>query len=114
MGQASYGEADVGTYCPGLPHCTPERWTDEQRMGRRRGREGKGREGTGGREGGEKKRQKKTDRMREGKREINGATCVSTKAYLQDKKSAEKHFLTGDISSSAVEASKSWEEMPFS
>lgn len=24
MGQASYGEADVGTYCPGLPHCTPE------------------------------------------------------------------------------------------
>lgn len=33
MGQASYGEADVGTYCPGLPHCTPERWTYEQRTG---------------------------------------------------------------------------------
>lgn len=24
VGQASYGEADVGTYCPGLSHCTPE------------------------------------------------------------------------------------------
>lgn len=31
VGQASYGEADVGTYCPGLPHCTPERRTDKQR-----------------------------------------------------------------------------------
>lgn len=35
-GQASYGEADVGTYCPGLQHCTPERWTDEQQTGRGR------------------------------------------------------------------------------
>lgn len=29
-GQASYGEADVATYCPGLPHCTPERRTEEE------------------------------------------------------------------------------------
>lgn len=33
VGQASYGEADVGTYCPGLPHCTPERRTGEQQTG---------------------------------------------------------------------------------
>lgn len=45
VGQASYGEADVGTYCPGLPNCTPERWTDEQRMGG--GREGRGGERRG-------------------------------------------------------------------
>lgn len=36
MGQASYGEADVGTYCPGLQHCIPERWTDAQQTGRGR------------------------------------------------------------------------------
>lgn len=44
---ASYGEADVGTYCPGLPHRTPERWMDGQRTdggreGRERGKKSRG------------------------------------------------------------------------
>lgn len=56
VGQASYGEADVGTYCPGLPHCTPERWMDEQQTGG--GREG-------GREGAREK--KRPGQMTEGK-----------------------------------------------
>lgn len=55
-GQASYGEADVATYCPGLPHCTPERWTNEQQTGNER--EGRGKRG------GDEKRQ---GRMTEGK-----------------------------------------------
>lgn len=46
VGQASYGEADVATYCPGLPHCTPERWTEEttdrQQAGGRGGEGGRG------------------------------------------------------------------------
>lgn len=46
VGQASYGEADVGTYCPGLQHCTPERWTDKQQTGG--GREGAREEGKRG------------------------------------------------------------------
>lgn len=49
-GQASYGEADVATYCPGLPHCTPESRTEEETTDRRGGRAG-GREG-GSREAG--------------------------------------------------------------
>lgn len=53
-GQASYGEADVGTYCPGLPHCTPERWTDERRSGGQR---------EGGEEG-ERRREAETDERR--------------------------------------------------
>lgn len=41
-GQASYGEADVATYCPGLPHCTPERRTEEETTDRRQGPWGRG------------------------------------------------------------------------
>lgn len=43
-GQASYGEADVGTYCPGLQRCTLERWTDVQQTDRR----GEEEQGAGG------------------------------------------------------------------
>ena len=55
-GQASYGEADVGTYCPGLPQCTPERMdggtTDRRATG-------------GGEEGGKKKREAGTAERRQ-------------------------------------------------
>lgn len=45
VGHASYGEADVGTYCPGLQHCTPEIWTDEQQTEREWEGEGRKRQG---------------------------------------------------------------------
>lgn len=41
-GQASYGEADVATYCPGLPHCTPERRAEEEITDRQQGPRGRG------------------------------------------------------------------------
>lgn len=83
VGQASYGEADVGTYCPGLPHCTPERRTDEQQTAGRG--EGKGRQGAKETQG----------QMRGGKREINRATRFFPPAepYLEERKSSAQHFL---------------------
>lgn len=96
VGQASYGEADVGTYCPGLPHCTPERWTDEQQTAGR------------GEEKGRKRGKERQGQMRGGKREINRATrFLQSKALSGGEKERRAAFSSdGRIASALISPSR--------